>query len=426
MVGLAAAVPAVAEILTANQRTINPASGVAVAALWIGAAAGAGALIGGLAGRAARILRLPPDDGAAFVAGAACGQLFLPPWGALFGAATTLLRVLRRMTMRRFPRLDLFAPVAPALVTGWLLFDRPFPLSPFPGPDRPLAAVVPAPGAVPVTVSVHAGAEFPDVPAVHVPLRDLASALPGRRAALWTGRAPARTRAGTGTPRRVPGGGGLSWIPDRPGPRAIARLLPAGSPDDPRFAPRAPLWRVAEAAGIPVLRAPPAPGDPPIFLRILESERAPDRTTAEALRGGGAWIDVRLDDGGDRVALSGAGISVAPGAPEATLMDVAPTAMHLLGLPVPRTGDGRVLLELLDPEALGGRPIRYRNNPGTRRASTASRKRRSFRMGSNDSSVRKRPVQLGSSSSARSRRGTAAAASPSLAATAAFTYQAPA
>jgi len=426
MVGLAAAAPAVAEILTANQRTINPASGVAVAAMWLAASAVAGAVTGGLAGRAARTLRLPPGDGAAFVAGSVCGQLFLPPWGPMFGAATTLIRVLRRMTLRRFPRLDVFAPVALALLAGWLLFERPFPVSPFPGPDRPLAPVVPAPGAVPVTVSVHTAADFPDVPAVHVPVRDLASAPAGRRAALWTGRAPARTRVGTGTPRRVPGGGGLSWIPDRPGARAIARGLPAAARDDSLFAPRAPLWRIAEAAGIPVLRSPPAPDDPSIFLRILESELPPDRATAEAVRANGAWIDVRLDDRGDRIALSGEGVRVEPGAPEATLMDVAPTVMHLLGLPVPRTGDGRVLLEHLDPEGPGARPVRYRNNPGTRRSSTASRKRRSFRMGSKDSSPRKRSVQVGCSSSARSSHGTACSTSPSRAAMAAFTYQAPA
>lgn len=424
MVGLLAAAPAAAEILAANQRTINPASGLVVTALWLGASAAAGAAVGRLAGRAAGTLRLPPDDGAAFTAGAACGHLFLPPWGALFGAAALLLRLARRIALRRFPRLDAFAPVAPALVAGWLLFERPFPMSPFPGPERPLAPVVPAPGAVPVTVSVHPAADFPDVPAVHVPLRDLASEVPGRRAALWSGRAPARTRTGCGTPRRVPGGGGLSWIPGRPGARALARLLPAAAPDDPLFATRAPLWRIAEAAGIAVLRTPPDPSDPPLHLRILDGDRPPDRATAEALQRAGAWIDVRLDDRSDRIALSGEGIVLAPGAagaPAATLMDVAPTALHLLGLPVPRSGDGRVMTDLLDPETAGARPIRYRNSPGTRRASTTSRNPRSLRTGSRDASVRKRSVHVGSSASARSRCAAAPAASPECAATAAFT-----
>jgi hypothetical protein len=421
MVGLAAAAPAVAEILAANQRTINPASGLAAAALWLGLSVLAGAAVGRLAGRAADMAKLPPGDGAAFLAGAACGQLFLPPpWGATFGAAVTLLRVLRRMVLPRHARLDALSPVAPALLAGAILFDRPIPMSPFPGPDRPLAAVVPAPGAIPVTVSVHTETDFPDVPAVHLELRDLDAGRAGRVAALWSGRAPARTRAGTGTPRLLPGGGGLSWIPDRPGARAIAALLPAAA-DDPWFAPRAPLWRIAEAGGIPVLRGLPAPGDPPLHLRILERDHPPDRNTAERLRREGAWIDVRLDDRGDRLALSGQGISVTPGGPEASLLDVAPTVMHLLGLPVPRSGDGRVLLEVLDRESAGARPIRYRNSPGTRRASTASRNPRSLRTGSKAGSVRKRSGHAGSSSSARSSRSAAVTASPACAATAAFT-----
>jgi hypothetical protein len=421
MVGLLAAAPAVAEILTANQRTINPASGLAAAALWLGSSVLAGAAVGRLAGRAASLAKLPPGDGAAFLAGTACGHLFLPPpWGATFGAAVTLLRVLRRMIFRRYARLDALAPFAPSLLAGAILFERPFPMSPFPGPDRPLAAVVPAPGAIPVTVSVHTETDFPDVPAVHLRLRELNAEEAGRRAALWSGRAPARTRAGCGTPRLLPGGGGLSWIPRRPGAQALARLLPAGS-DDPQFAPRAPLWRIAEAGGIPVLRGLPSPEDPPLHLRILERDHPPDRNTAERLRREGAWIDVRLGARGDRIALSGQGIAVSPGGPEASLLDVAPTVMHLLGLPVPRSGDGRVLRELLDPASTGARPIRYRNNPGTRRDSTASRNSRSLRTGSKDGSARKRSGQVGSNSSARSSRSAAAEASPASAATAAFT-----
>ena len=44
----------------------------------------------------------------------------------------------------------------------------------------------------------------------------------------------------------------------------------------------------------------------------------------------------------------------------ATLMDVAPTALHLLGLAVPRDCDGRVLLEMLEAKGPGSRAPRYR------------------------------------------------------------------
>ena len=47
-------------------------------------------------------------------------------------------------------------------------------------------------------------------------------------------------------------------------------------------------------------------------------------------------------------------------APEgATLLDIAPTVLHLLGVPVPADMDGRVLTEILDP-ALVPRPGRGR------------------------------------------------------------------
>ena len=53
--------------------------------------------------------------------------------------------------------------------------------------------------------------------------------------------------------------------------------------------------------------------------------------------------------------------AMTPAKSRATWMDVAPTALHLLGLAVPRDCDGRVLLELLDSEGPGGRTPRYRD-----------------------------------------------------------------
>ena len=44
---------------------------------------------------------------------------------------------------------------------------------------------------------------------------------------------------------------------------------------------------------------------------------------------------------------------------DAALQDVAPTILHLLGLPIPTAMDGRVLDGLLDPAWLAERPVRF-------------------------------------------------------------------
>ncbi len=41
----------------------------------------------------------------------------------------------------------------------------------------------------------------------------------------------------------------------------------------------------------------------------------------------------------------------------ASLMDLAPTVLHLLGMPVPDDMDGRVLLDLLDDDSRAERPV---------------------------------------------------------------------
>ena len=52
---------------------------------------------------------------------------------------------------------------------------------------------------------------------------------------------------------------------------------------------------------------------------------------------------------------------------KASLMDIAPTALHALGLPVPEEMDGRVLTELFDPAFLESHPVR--RSHGTLQAS---------------------------------------------------------
>jgi hypothetical protein len=198
-------------------------------------------------------------------------------------------------------------------------------------------------------------------------MRPLASMDPGRRSALWTGRLPDRTRAGRLRPRLLPGGGGIArWPVEAPGIAWMASWFP--SPDSLEgtpFAPSGTLLAQVEAAGIPVLRGPPADDDPPFYLRILDAERAPDMDTAWKLREPGAWIDVTMAEDGGRMALSGRGFVLAPAKGLVNLVDVTPTALHLLGLPVPRSCDGRVLLELMRTPGPGSRPLRYRELAAT-------------------------------------------------------------
>ena len=81
-------------------------------------------------------------------------------------------------------------------------------------------------------------------------------------------------------------------------------------------------------------------------------------------------MDVLLADE-ERIAFSGGGIRLAPDSSSASLLDVLPTALHLLGLAIPRDADGRVLVEILDPLGPGARTPRYRF--GWSSASTTSK-----------------------------------------------------
>jgi hypothetical protein len=96
-----------------------------------------------------------------------------------------------------------------------------------------------------------------------------------------------------------------------------------------------------------------------MFLRLLVEAPA-DRETAERIAAGSAWIDVSLAADGGHVALAGEGFRLAKTDGVVSLVDVTPTALHLLGLAVPRAVDGRVLTELLESPGPGARPLRYR------------------------------------------------------------------
>ncbi len=360
--GAALASAAALEMLRLNAGTINPVSGSVLAAVWLAAGALAGAPLGALGARGWRILRLHPGDGAAFLSTITVGHLLLPlGFGAVLALIGWAARILRRAFLPRHARLD--ALVLLALAVGAAETAAPDAGSLPPRIPDTLGAGTPSPGAVPVTVTVHPPGSFPEVAALHARLAPLASDAPGRDAALWTGRLPMRTGAGPSHPRTVPGGGGVARIPDRPGTRALVRLFPrARDPRHGAFAPRGTLQDVARAGGIPVLAGWPAPGDPPLSLRALALDAPPTDAQARALADAGAWIDVETaPDGGGEIALAGRGIRALPAATlEATLLDVAPTALHLLGLAVPRETDGRVLLEFLESPGPGSRPVRYR------------------------------------------------------------------
>lgn len=350
------------EMLALNLRTINLVSGVCLALAWLLAGAGVGALVGVLGGRAFQAFRRRGDDGAAFLATITVGHLLLPLGsGPVIALIPLVTRPLRRRFLPRRARID----QGILLALAFHVADRATPSASTLPPEVPrsaaVAATTPAPTSLPVTITVHPAAPFPEVPAVHIRLRPLASERLGREAALWTGRLPVRTGAGPSTPRRIPGGGGISRIPERTGSRALAALFPRAKALEGPFAPVGRIEDLARSAGVAVLRVPPSPSDPPLYLRILELSTAPSPGLAEELAAQGAWLDVTLGvSPEDQLALAGRGIATTRAATEATLLDVTPTALHILGLAVPRDCDGRVLMERLAVPGPGARAPRYR------------------------------------------------------------------
>lgn len=358
--GAVVAVAAAAEMLAANELTINPSSSVVLVLTWALFGAVVGAAVGMVGGRFAIILRRPHASGALALAIMTTGHLLLPTG---FGLAMAVLALLmfwfRRKWFPHAARLDV--AIAAGVAVAAILVPRDYPaLPPLRDASEPLTVGSPLPGSLPVTLTVHTQTDFPEVTAIHLPLRPLVAEEPGRRAALWTGRLPDRTRVGRQWPRAVPGGGGIHRTPPWPGARWLTALFPrVHDPSGTVFEPTGSLPDIAEAAGIPVLRHPPHPDDPPHFLRILEGTESPDPETARSARDAGAWIDVTWTERGGSVALSGHGFVLARTSGHVNLVDLAPTTLHLLGLAIPRSIDGRVLVELLESPGAGDRPPRY-------------------------------------------------------------------
>ena len=59
------------------------------------------------------------------------------------------------------------------------------------------------------------------------------------------------------------------------------------------------------------------------------------------------------------IILSGNNIRHGVRLEDATIRDIAPTVLHLLGLPVGRDMDGKVLLEAMDPDFVRANPVRF-------------------------------------------------------------------
>jgi predicted AlkP superfamily phosphohydrolase/phosphomutase len=84
---------------------------------------------------------------------------------------------------------------------------------------------------------------------------------------------------------------------------------------------------------------------------------------------GGHTLEGILLAGGRAV---NAGSASDPAMPLPTLVDLAPTLLHLLGQDIPPDMDGRLLTELLDPEWLNQHPVRYGEQPAQYEAADGS------------------------------------------------------
>ena len=340
-----------------------PGSCVLVVALFASAGFVLGAAFGAWGGLLFRALRDREQDGADAFGFLAPALLFFPKWAALAVLPFFFLRAARRSFLPRRSRLDsLFVLFLWGAAVGSLPPHSPRPV----GESRGHRGV-PIPGSISVTVTVHPGPGFPEEAAVHPPIDLLNATLEAKRQALWTGRFP--VLAGSAGSWRLPGGGVITWSPPRPWSRRLLSLVARPVAVSPAANP-AGLAELARAAGIPLLHTPPDLGDPPLALRILEMESPVTPADAQRIRASGAWMDVLLADE-ERIAFSGGGIRLAPDSSSASLLDVLPTALHLLGLAIPRDADGRVLVEILDPLGPGARTPRYRF--GWSSASTTSK-----------------------------------------------------
>jgi hypothetical protein len=366
-IGAGTAAVAGLDVLLGNPHSCSPlaapGSCVAIAALFAGAGFLLGAAFGAWGGQLFRRLRVSEQDGADALGFLVPALLFFPSRAALAVLPFLCLRAARRRFLPNRSRLDSLFVI---FLWGAAVGSLP-PHSPQWAGESRRQPGAPVPGSIPVTVTVHPGPGFTESAAVHPPIELLNASLAAKRQALWTGRVP--ILSGSAGRWRLPGGGAITWLPSHRWSRRLLSLVARPIAADPAANP-AGLAELAHAAGIPLLRTPPDLGDPPLALRILEMDAPLPAEDAQRIRASGAWIDVLLADE-ERMAFSGEGIRVGPDSTNASLLDVLPTALHLLGLAIPRSADGRVLTEILDPSGPGARTPRYRF--GWSSASTTSK-----------------------------------------------------
>ena len=133
--------------------------------------------------------------------------------------------------------------------------------------------------------------------------------------------------------------------------RPLLDDLKAGLHDDPASRD----GRAAGRACLRARRALPRPARPPGARsdggahRLAVSHDRPARLHDQQGDLAGVRADRRPSDGGDPDRRRGRRSAPGPTPRDAELLDIAPTVLHLLGVPVPDDMDGRVLTEFLDP-----------------------------------------------------------------------------
>lgn len=341
----------------------------------VGICVGVAFLAGELGRRFFRILKWPEVPGSVAFAALTVGALVWPDGLELFFAsALTLGLALRHRIAAQRRRLD------GLLMSGLAGAALAFLISRVP-PDRPVLfdpeafpRGVPVPGSVSVTVTVHPNSDFPDVPAVHPPMQWSVATREEKKDMIFAGVIPKRRGRQANQGIRWVNSTSFPMLPEGALWSLARRALPLRSTAQSFDPTESPLALQTVNSGIPFLDSVPDSTDPPLFLRVLELDAEPSRELALQLQKNGLWIDVSIGES-EEIALSGVGVRVVASATAVNLLDVTPTALHALGLAVPRSLDGRVLFETFEPAGPLARPPRYRadgNGVGKSREKSSS------------------------------------------------------
>jgi hypothetical protein len=109
------------------------------------------------------------------------------------------------------------------------------------------------------------------------------------------------------------------------------------------------------------------------YYEFLESQAGPAMERWSA--GKRAFVVAqagRVREGRGTLAASGSGVKLGAVA-QGAVVDIAPTILHALGVPIARDLDGRVIDALFEPRVLASNPVRYVDTYGQRGAISAVR-----------------------------------------------------